>query len=134
LAVAYGYDPFAALRATSHAYSHGIATIRPYSFWVFGSPAAWAVMLGLPMVWLSLRSLSLRDGSAVALWALVVVAAVLGFTKAESERVWLPFVPLACVAAAAAVPSSWTAARFRVVLGFLALQALVIELLFFTIW
>ena len=51
-------------------------------------------------------------------------------TGGETERIWLPFVPLACVAAAAAVP----AGRLRPVLTFLVFQAMVVELLFFTVW
>ena len=58
----------------------------------------------------------------------------MGFTKAETERVWLPFVPLACVAAASAFPASASSARFRLLLAALAAQALAIELLFFTVW
>jgi hypothetical protein len=131
---AYGYDPFSALAATHRFYLHGAATERPYAFWVFGSPAAWAVMLGPPVLWLSLRALVARDGAAVATWTLVLVAAVLGFTKAETERVWLPFVPLACVAAAAAFPERFSSLRLRAVLGGLAAQALIIEVLFFTVW
>jgi methylthioxylose transferase len=134
MAMVYRYDPFSALSATASAYSHGIATIRPYWFWVFGSPAAWIVMLGLPVAWLSLRSLSARDTAAIAVWALVVVSSVIGFTKAETERVWLPFVPLACIAAASALPAALSAGRLRLLLGVLAAQALVIELLFFTVW
>ena len=130
LALAYGYDPFSALRATETVYQHGVAATRPYSFWLFGSPTAWAVMLGLPLTWLALRSLSVGEPAAVALWALVLVSSLLGFTKAETERIWLPFVPLASVAAAAATPS-W---RLRPLLGALAGQALVIELLCFTVW
>ena len=65
--------------------------------------------------------------------ALVLVASVIGFTKAETERVWLPFVPLACVAAAAAL-AALPVARLRLVLASLAVQALAIELLFFTVW
>ena len=41
--------------------------------------------------------------AAVALAVVVVVAAVAGFTKAETERIWLFLVPLACVAAAPAI-------------------------------
>ena len=126
----YGWDPFAALRAVSHSYSNGTALTRPYSFWLFGSPAAWAVMMGLPIVWFSLKALSRGESSAVALWVMVIVASVLGVTGGETERIWLPFVPLACVAAAAAEPAS----RLRPVLTFLAVQSLVVEVLFFTIW
>jgi hypothetical protein len=55
---------------------------------------------------------------------------VLGLTKAETERIWLPFVPLACIAASAAAP----AARLRPMLAALAVQGLAVELLFFTVW
>jgi hypothetical protein len=128
--VIYGYNPFSALSATARAYSHGIASIRPYSFWLFGSPAAWAVMLGLPIVWFALRSLTAGDSAAIAIWSLVLVASVIGLTKAETERVWLPFVPLACVAAAPYVPVR----RAGCMLAVFAIQALAIELLFFTVW
>ncbi len=130
LALTLGYDPFSALRATSHAYHLGIAVTRPYEFWIFGSPTAWAVMLGLPVLWFLLRSLATGESAAVALAALIVAASLLGLTKAETERIWLPFVPLACVAAAATLPRS----RLGLVLWLLVAQALAIELLFFTIW
>jgi hypothetical protein len=131
LALVYGYDPFSALSATHHVYEHGFSSRRPYSFWVFGSPTAWALMLGPPLTWLALRALrGAADPAAVALWALIVVASLTGFTKAETERIWLPFVPLACVAAAAVVPP----ARVRLLVGALAFQALAVELLFFTVW
>jgi methylthioxylose transferase len=130
LFVIYGYNPFTALSATAGFYSHGIATIRPYAFWLFGSPAAWAVMLGLPVFWFMLRSLRTRDAATIAICTLVLVASVIGLTKAETERIWLPFVPLACVAAAAVLPTR----RLHLLLGFLAFQALAIELLFFTTW
>jgi hypothetical protein len=130
LAIVWGYDPFSALSATASAYSHGIATHRPYAFWVVGSPTAWAVMLGLPVAWLAVKALVAGDETAVAIWGLIAFASILGFTKAETERIWLPFVPLACVAAAAALP----VARLRVVLAALAFQAFAVELLFFTVW
>jgi hypothetical protein len=131
LAIAYGYDPFSAVRETASLYHHEpIGSARTYGFWMFGSPVAWAVTLGLPIVWFSLRALADGDAASIATWALVLVASVLGFTKAETERIWLPFVPLVCVAAAASLPT----ARLRPVLAFLGLQALAIELLFFTIW
>ena len=131
LAIAYGYDPFSAVRETAHLYhQEAISSLRSYWFWLFGSPVAWAVMLGLPTVWFGLRALVAGDDAAIATCTLVLVACLVGFTKAETERVWLPFVPLACVAAAAALPT----VRLRPVLAFLAVQALVIEVLFFTIW
>lgn len=130
LALAYGYDPLAALEATHRFYLHGAAASRPYSFWVFGSPAAWILMLGLPIAWFALRAAVAGDPAARALWALIVAAAVIGVTKAETERIWLPFDPLACAAAAVAVPTRW----LRPLLGLLTVQALAVELLFFTVW
>ncbi len=130
LALWVGYDAIGALRATSSVYHHSIASIRPYWFWVLGSPTAWGVMLGLALAVPALRALVARDPAAVALAAVVLASAVLGFTKAETERIWLPFVPLACVAAAAGLDPR----RLRLILLLLAAQALAVELLFFTTW
>jgi methylthioxylose transferase len=129
LGVTLGYDPIAVLRALGPIYQHGIAAHRPYLYWVLGSPVAWLVMLGLPVAWLALRALAAGDDAAVALAVVVAVSAAGGFTKAETERIWLPFVPLACVAAAA-LPIR----RIRSVLVALGLQALAVELLFNTVW
>ena len=125
-----GYDPIGTLHSTEAVYRNSLARVRPYGFWVFGSPAAWLLMLGLPTAWLALRSLARREQAALGLCAIVFAAAVLGFTKAETERIWLPFVPLACVAAAA----SLDVRKLRPVLAALAAQGLAIELLFRTIW
>ena len=128
--VVFGYDPFSALRATANIYYHGTWTYRPYSFWVFGSPTAWIVMMGLPIAWFALRALGTGDGPAIAVWAMVAVTALLGTTGGETERIWLPFVPLAAVAAASALP----ARRLAPALWAMGAQALALEVLFFTIW
>jgi hypothetical protein len=130
LAGATGYDPVGALQATEAVYRHSLASVRPYAYWVAGSPAAWIAMLGVPIAWAALLALARRRPAAIALAAVVVVAAVAGFTKAETERIWLPFVPLACVAAAEAIPVN----RARPVLAALLVQALAVQLLFATIW
>jgi hypothetical protein len=129
LRLVWGYEPIAILRALGPIYARGEATKRPYAFWVFGSPAAWLAMIGAPIVWAAARALGRREASALALASIIVVSAVAGFTRAETERIWLPFVPLACVAAAS-LPIS----RLRLVLGALALQAILIEVLFGTVW
>lgn len=130
LAAVVGYDPIAALRATGDVYRHSLARIRPYDFWLFGSPTAWFVMLGLPTAWLATRAAVRRDRAALALAAIVLVSGVAGFTKAETERIWLPFAPLACVAASAGLERD----RVPAVLWVLAAQALLCELLLYTIW
>jgi hypothetical protein len=130
LALTLGYDPFATLKALDAVYRHGIAHTRPYAYWLFGSPVAWGIGLGIPTAWSLLRGVAIRDPAALALATVVILGAVLGFTKAETERIWLPFVPLACVAAAGTL----TARGLRTAVGLLAAQAVAVELLFFTIW
>jgi hypothetical protein len=130
LAASVGYDPIGALRSTEQVYRHSLARVRPYGFWLFGSPTAWLVMLGLPTAWLVARAAAARDRAALALAAIVLVSAVAGFTKAETERIWLPFVPLACVAAAAGVERR----HLPTIIWILASQTLLSELLLYTIW
>ena len=130
LHLATGYDPIGVIEATEGVYREGIASRRPYEFWVFGSPTAFLVAGGLPIAWFALRSAGAGDAAARALLAVLVTAAVLGFTKAETERIYLYLVPLACMAAAASLPER----RLGTVLGALAAQAFVTELLLYTVW
>ena len=130
LHLATGYDPVGALASAESVYREGVASGRPYAFWLPGAPVAFLVALGLPTAWYSLRSAGAGNAPAVALLAVLAVAAVLGFTKAETERIYLFIVPLVCVAAAASLPTR----RLRPVLAVLAAQALAAELLLETIW
>src|ERR671914_51898 len=130
LHLATGYDPVGVLQATESVYREGIASRRPYGFWLFGSPVAFLCALGLPIAWFALRSAGARHAPTVALVAVVIVAAVLGFSKAETERIYQFLVPLACVSAAASLPERW----LPLTLGALAAQALAIELLLYTVW
>jgi hypothetical protein len=118
------------LGATETVYREGIASRRPYEFWVFGSPAAFLVALGLPIAWFMLRSAGAGIPAARALLAVLAIAALLGFAKAETERIFLFLVPLACAAAAATLPGR----RLPLVLGALAAQVLATELLLYTVW
>jgi methylthioxylose transferase len=130
LAAVYGYDPIGTLRATEDVYRHSVASVRPYAFWVLGSPVAWGVMLGVPIAAAALRSVLRGNDAAIALATVVAIAAIAGFTKAETERIWLFLVPLACVAAAPAIAPR----RLTAVVGALVAQAFVVEVLFDTIW
>lgn len=130
-----GYDPIGAVRSAESVYREGVASQRPYAFWVFGSPAAFLLAAGLPIAWLGLRALGEGAIVAVALFSVVAIAAVLGFSKAETERIYQFLVPLLCLAAAAAAGSErFSPGRLRLVLGLLAAQALLVQLLFFTVW
>jgi hypothetical protein len=130
LAAAYGYDPIGTLRATEAVYRRSLAEVRPYWFWVLGSPIAWMVCAGLPLSGGWLLAARRRDPGALALAVVVAIASVLAFTKAETERIWLPFVPLACAAAATVIPPR----RLRAVLLLLTAQTLLTQLLFETVW
>jgi methylthioxylose transferase len=111
-------------------YRFGIADRRPYWYWLTGSPTAFLLMLGLPVAWYALRALGEGEDTAIAIFAVIGVAAVAGFTKAEVERIWLFLAPLACIAAAAAMQTE----RLRLALVLLAAQALAWELVRNTVW
>ena len=128
LHAATGFDPIGALRSTEDVYRAGIASTRPYWFWLLGSPVAFLVVLGVPLSWLALRALTRGEATAVAIFAVIAIAAVLGFTKAETERIWLFLAPFVCLAAAQ------EPAPLRPVLAALAAQALLYELAFDTVW
>ena len=86
-------------------------------------------MLG-PVAWFAARSLGARETTAIALAVVVAVAALAGFTKGETERIWIFLVPLACLAAA----RSLRVERLPLILVLLTAQALLIEALFATKW
>jgi hypothetical protein len=131
LYAATGFDPIGTLLATGEVYRAGVASMRPYWYWLLGSPTAFLVVLGLPITWQALRSVAAGRTPAVAIFAVMGLAAALGFTKAETERIWLFFAPFVCLAAAAGPGAR---APLRPVLAALAVQALAWELAFDTIW
>jgi hypothetical protein len=131
LYAATGFDPIGTLRSTEEVYRAGIASMRPYRFWLFGSPVAFLVVLGLPISWLALRALARGDRLAVAILAVIAIAAVGGFTKAETERIWLFLAPFVCLAAAGGLSER---ARLLPLFAALAAQAVLYELAFETVW
>ncbi len=102
--------------ATHREYRESVAMTRPYGFFLFANLAALAVWLG-PAVVVALAKL--RDDR---LWLLVgggiaavLLANVSGLSKAEIERIWLPFLPWILVAGAALGPSRpWLASQAAV--------------------
>jgi hypothetical protein len=124
-----GFDLVAAIRATDDRYREGIARLRPYAFWFFGSPAAFVLMLG-PIAWFAARSLAAKEASAVALAIVIAISVVAGYTKAETERIWIFLVPFACLAAARALPRR----RLAPMLVATTAQAVLIEIFLATKW
>jgi methylthioxylose transferase len=129
LDLATGFNLVDAIRATDDRYREGIARLRPYAFWFFGSPAAFVLMLG-PIAWFAARSLAAKEASAVALATVIAISVVAGYTKAETERIWIFLVPFACLAAARSLPRRWLT---PVLVGATA-QAVLIEIFLFTKW
>jgi hypothetical protein len=127
-ALATGFDPLGTLQATSHVYEIGIASRRPYAYWLFGSPTAFLLILGVPIAWLALTRLGQAKPEALAIFAVIAVSCVLGFTKAETERIWLFLAPFVILCAAPLVR------RPQLVVALLALQAVTYELVFDTLW
>jgi methylthioxylose transferase len=127
-----GFDPVGTLAATEDVYRAGVASTRPYWYWLLGSPVAFLLVLGLAISWPAVRELGRGTPEAVAVFAVLAIASVLGFTKAETERIWLFFAPFVCLAAARALARR--PERLGVVLALLAAQALLHELWFDTVW
>nr|CAA9320699.1 MAG: hypothetical protein AVDCRST_MAG46-809 [uncultured Nocardioidaceae bacterium] len=89
-------------------YYDGIAADRPYSYWVWANLGAWAICAGVGVgagIAHGLRLVAARTplseaGRAVLLLGgtavgCLLVATVSGMSKAEVERIWLPFTPWA---------------------------------------
>ncbi|MEU7476153.1 hypothetical protein AB0A63_09225 [Lentzea sp. NPDC042327] len=76
-------------------YYQGIGDVRPYWYWVWANLAALALVLG-PAGIQGLR----RDRWVVAAGIAVLAADLSGLSKAETERIWLPFAVWLMVGAA----------------------------------
>jgi hypothetical protein len=139
-----GFAWWEALPVLRTRYYDGIAAVRPASYWVFGDFAALGFSAG-PIVGASVATAVARFLPAVrgaaegarrcivllsCSAALAVVVADLSFmSKAETERIWLPFVPWLLVGCAL-LPDRW---RGRGLVAQVAL-ALVLQTLLYTRW
>jgi hypothetical protein len=93
-------------------YHDGIASERPYSYWLWADIAAWTFTVGL-VVWAAfpraVRASRNRDPMAqlaAAALLTILVATISGMSKAEVERIWLPFT-IWVVALPALLPDRW---------------------------
>jgi hypothetical protein len=128
--VAAGFWWFDGYHLVVERYYQGIGALRPYSYWVWADLAALVLAAG-PAAIAGLRRLPksplvLITGAAVLA---ILLADVTGLSKAEVERIWLPFT-VWLVPAAALLPAStrrwWLAAQ--------ALTALAVNHLVLTNW
>ena len=118
-------------------YWAGIAGARPFAYWVWGNLVSLTCAIGIPAA-VGLRrafdrvALRRRSGLHVLLVAFVVVvllADLSGLSKAETERIWLPFA-VWLVAAPALLPTRC----HRLSLAVQAVGALLINSLLLTNW
>jgi hypothetical protein len=137
----FGFSYLDALPAIHDRYWGAIGGRRPWEYWIWGDLAALAFGAG-PLAGAAVAHLlvgargHLREaGPRVVLWlsgagaAMVLVADLSQMSKAEVERIWLPFVPwllLAC----ALLPERWR--RRGLVLQ--VVVALLVQHLLFTGW
>lgn len=121
LAGAAGFWWWDGLAATRDLYDAGVASRRPYLAFLVIAPAAFALAIG-PAALAGLARLRGRGwwlcGGALAA---VVLADVSGLSRGETERIWLPFVPLVLAATASLGASrAWLGAQLALAI---ALQA-----------
>ncbi len=94
-----GFSWFSGFAATRGVYWAGVAKHRPYSYFLVADLALFAVATG-PAIAVGLgrlrdRNLWLLVGGVLAV---VALADLSGMSKAEVERIWLPFVPWVALA------------------------------------
>jgi hypothetical protein len=132
-----GFWWFTGLTLLRQRYLSTIAMDRPFAYWVWGDLAALTCAIGLPAA-IALRRafdverLRSRSGINVLLVSMVAAVAVAdlsAMSKAETERIWLPFA-VWLVAAPALLPRR----SHRYALAVQAVGALIINSLLFTTW
>jgi hypothetical protein len=137
LITALGFWWFTGLAQLRHRYLSTIAMDRPFAYWVWGDLAALLCAIGLPAA-VGLRRafdgvrLRARSGINVLLVSMVAAVALADLStmsKAETERIWLPFA-VWLVAAPALLPRR----SHRYSLAVQAVGALIINSLLHTTW
>ncbi|MBB2974504.1 hypothetical protein FHX49_000045 [Microbacterium endophyticum] len=132
---AAGFSLWEAFAVIRERYWDGIARRRPFGYWVWGNLAALAISAG-PFVasGLAVMSAKVRKVSVPALLVgagvlMIVLADLSGMSKAEVERIWLPFIPWLTISLAYLSPR-WRSAALAGQL----VWALVVQHLFYTVW
>ena len=103
-----GFAWWEGLAATRAQYFGGVGGRRPYDYFLLGNIGAFALAVGpataVALARVRQRPLAVLVGAAIAV---VVVADVSGMSKAEVERIWLPFVPWVMAAGAVLMTTRW---------------------------
>ena len=91
-----GFDWLTGYHLVGQRYYQGLAARRPYYYWVWADLATLAVSAG-PVVGAVLRRTAASARPGASRWlpraagAAILAADLSGFSKAEVERIWLPF-------------------------------------------
>ncbi|SEC18840.1 hypothetical protein SAMN04489844_1844 [Nocardioides exalbidus] len=133
---AYGFAWWEAYPVLVDRYWDGIAATRPASYWMWGNFGALLVSAG-PLLGAGVAVAARRHSGedrvpatlALAGAAAVVLADLSGMSKAEVERIWLPFVPWLTLSLAL-LPGGWR--RWGLALQVVA--ALLVQHLLYTSW
>ena len=135
--VPFGYVWWEALPVLRERYWDGVASNRPPEYWMWGNLAALAFSAGpLAFAGVAHTLVGWREpAQRVVTWlvaggvAMVVAADLSQMSRAEVERIWLPFVPWLLVGCAL-LPERWR----RPGLGLQVFVALLSQHLLFTGW
>jgi hypothetical protein len=133
---AYGFRLWEAYPVLNDRYWAGIAAGRPASYWLWGDLAALAISAG-PALGAGLGALVASGRRSPRVVRLTVAAAALAvvaadasrMSKAEVERIWLPFVPWLLLSTAC-LPDRWR----RPMLAMQVVVALLVQHLVRTNW
>lgn len=138
---ATGFNWIEGVSLLTKRYYQGVAAQRAYAYFVWANPAALAVSAGpavaaglaraVPVTWRRRRGPNRFVPAALACAALlaVMIADVTGLSKAETERIWLPFAVWLVAATALLPPRS-----ARSLLGVQIVVALIVNHLLLTHW
>jgi hypothetical protein len=103
------WDAYPALRER---YYDGVGGERPFQYWVWAGLAAWTFTVGLvtwaafPSMWTAARERVPLAVLAVTSLGCLAIASLSAMSKAETERIWLPFT-LWIVTVPALLPPAW---------------------------
>lgn len=131
--VPLGFEWWDGLAAVRERYWRGLAKERPPGYWMWGNLAALTVCAG-PVLGSGLALLRREVNRVVVLLVGAAVSGILladlsQMSRAEVERIWLPFVPWLLVSTAL-LPDRWRRPALALQVGF----AIVVEHLLYTSW
>jgi len=132
----WGFAWWEAFPVLRQRYHDGIASDRPATYWIWGNLAALALACGPALaagtgslVALRRRAARVPAVLATGAWLAIAAADLSGMSKAEVERIWLPWMPWLLLVTAL-LPDRWR----RPILALQLASALLLQHLLNTTW